>query len=127
MSSLLVILLVAAVSNSLAQQPANCGTKGPRKFHKIVGGQVTTYNEFPWQISLQYRGSSGWYHTCGGTIITDGHVLTAAHCIDGREIASNFRVRVGEWDTAVRDQYEEDIGVAAVSKKRVLACGIDIV
>ncbi|CAL4186022.1 unnamed protein product, partial [Meganyctiphanes norvegica] len=50
---------------------ANRGTR-------IVGGQTTEVNEYPWQVALVSRGSNGVY--CGGSLINDRWVLTAAHC-----------------------------------------------
>jgi len=41
--------------------------------------------EFPWQISLQRK--SGWTarHMCGGSILSENVVITAAHCTKGNQ------------------------------------------
>uniref|UniRef100_A0AAQ6IV37 Peptidase S1 domain-containing protein n=1 Tax=Anabas testudineus TaxID=64144 RepID=A0AAQ6IV37_ANATE len=43
---------------------------------KIVGGQVASPGSWPWQVSLQISGS----HFCGGSLINNQWVMTAAHC-----------------------------------------------
>jgi secreted trypsin-like serine protease len=42
----------------------------------IVGGQLTQRGQFPWQVALS---EDGWFF-CGGSLISDQWVLTAAHC-----------------------------------------------
>ncbi|XP_058822831.1 trypsin-1-like [Topomyia yanbarensis] len=57
---------------------------------RIVGGFEIDIGDAPHQISLQYLGR----HICGGSIISNQWVLTAAHCTFGAS-ASSIRVRVG--------------------------------
>lgn len=43
---------------------------------RIVGGEATTIEQHPYQISVQILGS----HWCGGSIISDRYIVSAAHC-----------------------------------------------
>ena len=48
----------------------------------IIGGETAQPGELPWQVSIRYVNNIANYgHVCGGTIISESHVLTAAHCL----------------------------------------------
>jgi len=53
-----------------------CGLQN--KDDRIVGGQDAKMNEFPWQVAIVFAGTRS--PKCGGAIINDRFVLTAAHC-----------------------------------------------
>ncbi|XP_023717605.2 uncharacterized protein LOC111869941 [Cryptotermes secundus] len=43
---------------------------------RIIGGETTPQNAYPWMVLITGNNSPA----CGGTLITDQYVLTAAHC-----------------------------------------------
>lgn len=57
----------------------SCGEKngGSADQERIVGGQNAEPNEWPWIAVLFNAGRQ----FCGGSLIDDSHILTAAHCI----------------------------------------------
>lgn len=60
----------------------------------IVGGRDARPTQFPYIVSI--RDYNSMEHICGGTIISDFHILTAAHCLQGnRSIAGNIFAIVG--------------------------------
>lgn len=80
--------------------PTDCGRDSSER---IIGGERTDIDEFPWMALLTYRKPNGHTRACGGTLINRRYVLTAAHCVKGKELPKSWQlesVRLGEYDTS---------------------------
>ncbi|XP_044533219.1 anionic trypsin-like [Gracilinanus agilis] len=66
---------------------------------KIVGGYTCEENGVPYQVSL-----NAGYHFCGGSLINEQWVVSAAHCYKSR-----IQVRLGEHNIEVNEGNEQFI------------------
>lgn len=87
--------------------PPNCGMHIPTR---LFGSQLTELDDFPWTALIEYAKPDGSYgYHCGGTLINQGHIVTAAHCVsslpDGWKVN---RVRLSEWDLSTELDCEHE-------------------
>ncbi|KAF2904504.1 hypothetical protein ILUMI_01672 [Ignelater luminosus] len=75
----LVYILVSSVKSKVPKpKPARLGffRETLRPEVRVIGGLKAERHQFPYQVSLQYNG----VHICGGVLISETRVITAAHC-----------------------------------------------
>ena len=54
------------------------GVAPKQPFNRIVGGEEATPHEYPFIVALHIDGR----YFCGGSILSENVVVTAAHCLD---------------------------------------------
>ncbi|KAH7945915.1 hypothetical protein HPB49_017078 [Dermacentor silvarum] len=112
------------MSWSISTQHAGCGLSflNEKNIERIVGGQPADAGEWPWQVSLRKAGRDGkTRHFCGGGLISDQWVATAAHCVVTQfggviSPASIIKVRVGEHDQSVLEGEEIQVNARQIFK-----------
>ncbi|XP_037730952.1 serine protease gd [Drosophila subpulchrella] len=89
-----------------------CGVEGFAPLQ--IGGDLVTRGQYPWLAAL-YEGSSTATYKCVVSVISKRTVITAAHCIYGKE-ANKLWVYLGRHD---RNENPEN-GASLVSVSRVI-------
>ena len=99
-----------------------CGVKfgGARLGREKSGGDLeygdTEYGEYPWHVVLLRATVEGdTKFVCGGALIDNKHVLSAAMCVNNMH-PQNLLVRVGDWDVnSNREPYpHKDMAVSDI-------------
>ncbi|CAG0880138.1 unnamed protein product [Cyprideis torosa] len=103
--------LQLAQSLNLAKVP--CGQVPISKnAFKIVGGTNTVRGQVPYIASLRYTRAGNSFHICGGTVINEKYILTAAHCVAGK-LGNGLEVAIQEYNIREdeKDPVEEIIEI----------------
>jgi secreted trypsin-like serine protease len=114
-----VFTLVLALG--LIAWPAASAADEPQP--RIVGGESTTIEQFPWQVALacepdsspQCLGDGYQRQFCGGSLVAPDIVITAAHCVYDDEVlmgfepASGFEVFTGRTTLSSSQGQEIDV------------------
>jgi len=90
-------------SDGVTELPTKCGEQQETS-DRVHGGTKTGLGEHPWFAAFNFN-ITGFREDktnelfCGGALITDRHVLTAAHCVT--DLPPNYvldHIKLGDWD-----------------------------
>jgi len=105
-SRLSTIVSFALLTLSLLYVPAAGQEEVKLMGRRIVGGEPTDIKDHPWQVALNIKIGNDTY-LCGGSLIQDRWVLTAAHCFSPSTTARNVRMKTGVTDYVVSGDWTE--------------------
>ncbi|XP_043086372.1 LOW QUALITY PROTEIN: coagulation factor X [Puntigrus tetrazona] len=90
-------------------EPPQTGSdiSGVNEDARIVGGQLQAQGGSPWQVLLRREDEYGF---CGGSLISQRWVVTAAHCLQQRP----HHVTIGDYDKMRPDRDEQKISVQKI-------------
>jgi len=76
---------------------------------KIVGGVEAVPHEFPWQVSLRRKSDN--FHFCGGSVLDENTVVTAAHCTEIWDSPEQVVIVAGDHDNSIDEGTEQTVDI----------------
>ncbi|XP_041450551.1 brachyurin [Drosophila obscura] len=110
---------------------------------RISGGEVARDNQFPYQVGLSIEEANDLFSWCGGSLISDQYLLTAAHCVEEaisitfylggvQRLSPQQLIRANspvvylhpDWDS---QSLENDIALLRLPEPAVFSSSIDVI
>ncbi|XP_015337267.1 transmembrane protease serine 11B-like protein [Marmota marmota marmota] len=114
------------INNRCGRRPRMSAT-----YDRIKGGSTAQKGEWPWQASVKFNGR----HYCGASLISERHLVTAAHCFQRSENPKNYTVSFGTvvsppymqhyvqqiiiHENYVKGEHHDDVAVILLTEKVV--------
>ncbi|XP_052871918.1 uncharacterized protein LOC128277495 [Anopheles cruzii] len=88
--------------NAPSQNLGKCGVRNAQGINGRIKNPVyidgdSEFGEYPWQVAILKKDPKESVYVCGGTLIDNLYIITAAHCVKTYN-GFDLRVRLGEWD-----------------------------
>uniref|UniRef100_A0A182N994 Phenoloxidase-activating factor 2 n=1 Tax=Anopheles dirus TaxID=7168 RepID=A0A182N994_9DIPT len=88
--------------NPPSQNLGKCGVRNAQGINGRIKNPVyvdgdSEFGEYPWQVAILKKDPKESVYVCGGTLIDNLYIITAAHCVKTYN-GFDLRVRLGEWD-----------------------------
>lgn len=106
MWSSVIVACVLLGSASISYGASTCGLRPLIANYtidddRIVGGKTAVAGDWPWQISMWRNGR----HICGGSLINEEWVITAAHCVTGSSDVNVYTIQLGRHDQLLQESW----------------------
>ncbi|XP_035902644.1 uncharacterized protein LOC118507748 isoform X1 [Anopheles stephensi] len=118
--SVLLGLVLSAISHTSAQDyRVICGRRKVKSVYLIRNGLDAKPGHWPWHAAIYYKDTTkpqGIDYKCGGSIIDDNTILTAAHCVftTGPVRASKLSIHVGRIHVTEDAEYTQKLNAKDV-------------
>ena len=78
---MLPMTIMCVILMYVVYKGSGCGTRQPedKSIQRIVGGEDAARGAWPWYAQLYFDGT----FSCGGTLVENKYIVTAAHCVSG--------------------------------------------
>lgn len=77
--------------------------------YRVVSGKTAKQGHHPWQATIRAKDRNGKSaHWCGAVLISNIHLLTAAHCLNGFSKGA-YLIRVGDHNSDILEDTEIEV------------------
>lgn len=102
MATTVLVVLVSLITFTNANPPnvsdrCRCGIENHAS-GRVTGLENVPAGKYPWTVYLNIQRDDGRRSGCGGSIINDKYIVTAAHCVNGTSRGDQIRAyRTDKW------------------------------